>query len=108
MPYQTLQEFGNTSEGIHIMFLYAAATVPIFIPLMLFSFFIVMALGSYFAQIRIRGRGNFIASMAVASYITAITAIFMTLQPGLIDMLTLSVTIMVAVLSTLWLFISKE
>jgi len=108
MPYQTINEFGNTSEGIQVLFLYVASIVPIFIPLLLFSFFIIMALGSYFAQIRLRGRGNFVASAAVASYITAIIAIFMTLQPGLIDTFTLSVTIIVAILTTFWLFVSKE
>ena len=48
MTYQTLTEFNAT--GMDGMLVYVATVVPIFIPLVLFSFFTIITLATYFSQ----------------------------------------------------------
>lgn len=106
MTYQTLAEYNST--GMAGMLTYVADTVDIFIPGLLLVLFGVTLLGTYFAQKRSEGRGNFLASFAVASYFTAIISYFMMLIPGLIDNITLAITTTFAIVATIILFISKD
>ena len=103
--YQTFQEFNNTN--LTGLFLYPAEVVPIFIPMVLFVLFSIVLLGSYFAQKRLSGRGNFAASFAAAAYLITIIGFFMSLVPGLINTLTLVVCIIASVLGTLMLLWKK-
>jgi len=105
MTYETLSDV-NTSAGIHTLAIYVADTVPIFMPLALFSFFIIAFLGSYFASVRITNRGDLPASFAAAGFITAILATLMSLIP-LISLPTMAITYGVAILGALWLYFSR-
>ena len=107
MVYETISD-RNTSEGLHVMLVYVADVVPIFIPLVLFGFFIIIALGTYNSQTRTRGKGDFPASFAVAGFATAVLAIVMSLIDGLIPLPVVTITIVVSVVGLLWLYISKE
>lgn len=107
MEWATLDSV-NTSAGMHTIFTYTAGVVPIFIPLVLFAFFTIACIGSYYASIRLNNTGDFPASFAAAGFLTAILAVTMSLIPGLINLLTLVVTFGVAILGVLWLFFSKN
>ena len=108
MAYPTLNEVVNTSEGIHTLFIYTAHIVPIFIPLVLLAFFVIILLGTFFAQERLRGRGDFVASFTVAGYVTFIVASVMSLVENLISSITVITSLIVALIGTLWLFISRK
>ena len=106
MTYETINE-GNVT-GVAGIFTYVANVVPIFTPMLLFTIFIVAMLGSYYAQKRMEGKSSFLASFAVASYMTTIIAYFMMLIPGLINVLTLSVVTVITFIATLLVLIFKE
>ena len=110
MPYQTLTQFQNVTgtEGLAAVFVYSATIVPIFIPLVLFALFIVTCLASYFIPKSTTGKGNFPASFAAAGYFIAIVAFTMNLVDGLINLQTLVICLVVAVIGTAWLLLSKE
>lgn len=106
MPYTEIGDV-NTSEGIHTLFTYAVDTVPVFVPLLIFAIFIIGCVGSFFAQKRLTGRGNLPGSFAVGSWLTAIVAIVFSLIPNFIRTGTVVFCIALAILGTIWLYISR-
>lgn len=106
MPYQTLDQFNST--GVDGVLVYVAQTVPIFIPLTLFAILCIATLGTFFSQRRLTGRGSFASSFAAGSWFTAVVAIVMSLQPGLINSLTLTITILVSIVATVLLFLASD
>lgn len=107
MAYKTLDDV-NTTKGVHTLITYVAETVPIFTPLMLFAIFIISCLGSYFASIRLSGRGDFPASFAAAGFITTIVATVMSLIPGLINLPILVSCYGIAIVGGIWLYFSRN
>jgi len=109
MSYQTFTEFNKT--GIAAIFQYPTQlelVEHIFMPLLLFTVFIIALLASYFSQTRLRGRGDFWASFAAAGYFVVILAFVMSLMEGLINSTTLIITISVAVVGTILLLLSRD
>ena len=104
--YQTFTEFNQT--GMAGLFLYPASVVDIFIPMVLFTMFVVILLATYFSQKRLTGRGDFFASFAVAGYFVAILSFLMSLVDGLINGATILTCLIVAVIGTIILLISKK
>lgn len=107
MTYPGLETI-NTSEGIHSYYIYANSIVPILTPLILFAIFIVALLGSYFSQLRTRGFGNIASSFAVAGFIVAVVATFMSFIPGLINLTTLIVCYGISLAGFLWVIFDKR
>ena len=107
MAYTTLEEY-NTSAGIHTLFIYTADVVPIFIPLMLFAIFTITCLGSYFAQVRTKGSGDFPASFAVGGILTAIIAQLMAIIPNLVTIGTLVICYTAAIVGVIFLFLTRD
>lgn len=105
--YKTLDQV-NTSAGVHTLVTYTADVVPIFIPLVLFAFFIIAVLGSYFASVRATGRGDFPASFAAGGFITALLATALSLIPNLITIKTLAPAYGIAIVGIFWLIFSRD
>ena len=97
----------NMSEGFHVLFQYVSDVEPIFFPFLLFAVFIIVSLGSYFAQKELTGRGNFLASLSVAGYITTIVAYVLSLIPGVVNVFTIAVCLVVTIIFTLLLILQK-
>ena len=106
MAYETFSEWNKT--GLDQMFVYAADVVPIFIPLFLFSFFIIITLASYFSSKRLSNDGDLAASFVVAGFATVILALVMSLIPGLIPTTYVVIIIAITVLGILFLFFSRR
>jgi len=104
--YQTFTEFNRTD--VAGLFLYPASVVNIFIPMVLFTLYIIVLLATYFSSKRLTGRGDFFASLAVAGYFTTIIAFVMSLVSGLVNITTLVVCIIAAIVGTTLLLISKR
>ena len=107
MVYPTLSSM-NVSEGLYIPFLYVAQTIDIFIPLVLFAFFFIIAYGSFYAQKRSSGEGDFPVSLVVASFSTTIMAILMSLIEGLIISRYVIITVVIAIFSFIFLVFSRK
>lgn len=106
MAYQTITEYNATE--ITDVFVYTATVVPILIPLVLFAFFIIMLLGSFFAQKRLSGTSDFFASFAVAGYSTFVVSIVLSLADNLISTYIVVITLIVAVVGTVMLLLTRE
>ncbi len=106
MPFEELSN-RNMSEGMHVLFQYVSSVEPIFFPLVLFAIFIVACLGSFFTQKNLTGRGNFLASLSVAGFITTITAYILSLIPGIVNTFTVVVCLVFSIVFTLLFFLKK-
>ena len=96
-------------EGLHIIFVYVNdITNGLLIKLLLTSIWMIVALGIYFNQKRLTGDGDFPVGVAVAGFVTFITAILLRIVPGLISGIDLGIVIVIAILGVLWLFFSKK
>ena len=110
MAYQTLDNFSasTSTDGIGMVLVYVATIVPLFIPLVLFALFVIIGVGSFMFQEKFKGRGDIPASFAAASVLVALTAFMMTLIDNLINLTTVIITFVIAVIAVIFLFISKE
>jgi hypothetical protein len=72
------------------------------------AFYLVILLGSYFSQQRLTGRGDFAASMAVAGFVTFISAILMSMIPDFITLTPMIISALVAILGVAILYASKR
>lgn len=107
MAYDTITDV-NMSQGLDQLFYYVADVVPIFIPLVLFAFFTIICLGSFFAQKRFSGRGDFFSSFAVAGYVTTVLAFLFSMIPDLVNPFTIAVCVVISIIGTLLLFVSRD
>lgn len=79
MTYITLDEINQTDLASVLS--YPSVNNPEFFPLMLFTFFVVITLVTFFREVIREGKGNFLSSLAVGSFVNiAITAIFLLLR----------------------------
>ena len=110
MAYQTLDNFSASSseEGLGMLLVYVANIVPLFIPLVLFALFVITGVGTFMFQEKSKGSGDLPSSFAAASVLVALTSFLMTLIDGLINLTTIIVCFVVAVIAVIFLFISKE
>lgn len=97
----------SATTAISDLMVYTGEIFPGFWPLALFGFWLILALGSYFSQQRLRGSGDFIGSAAVASFTTLVITFVLSLIPGLISLYVLGVVLMVAII-TGWMLLSSE
>ncbi len=104
--YQTFQQHNQTD--LAGLFVYPADIVPLFIPLLLFILFAIVMMGTYFSQRRLTTKGDFLSSFVTASFFVAVVASVMTLVDGLINLLTLSITYGVFIISVMFLLFSED
>lgn len=108
MVYETLDN-RNMSDGMTVLLVYANdLTGGLLVSLILFAFFLVVMLGSYYSQQRVSGTANFPGSFAVAGYVTTVLAVLMSLVDGFVPSYTIIICVVVSVLGTLWLFMDKN
>lgn len=106
--YQTLDTI-NTTQGLHTLLVYVNdVTSGLFTRLLLFAFFLIIAIGSYLSMQRTSGRNDLAASCAMGGYVTSGAAIIMSFIPGVISGIDIVVTIALTILFTLWLLMSRS
>ena len=98
----------NTTKGADEILIYVASQVPIFFPMFLFAFFMVILIGGYMATINREGRGRMAESFAVAGFLTAILSILLTLIEGLIPIWITVLCVTIAILGVIWYLSTKE
>lgn len=106
MAFPTYEEANLT--GLDGLLQYATDIVPIFIPIVLTGVFAIVLFGTYFSRRRLTGRGDFQASFAVASFVTAIIAYTMSLMPNVINTFTLVAVTGIAAIAVMVLWLAKE
>ena len=108
MAYDLITSY-NLTRGMHVPFIYINdITGGLFMRLVLFAFWIIIALGLYFHQKTTTGSGDFPQGVAVAGFSTFVLTVLFRLIEGLVDGWTFAVVIVVAVLGVLWLMFSRD
>ena len=98
----------NYTQGADTLLVYIAREVPIFFPMVLFCFFLVVMLAGYSSQKRTQGFSNLAMWSAVAGWLTSGLAILMTLTSGIINVFTLVITFVISFICTLWFMTSRR
>jgi len=99
----------NASEGLQVLFVYANdVTNGLFINLFLFALFLITMMGSFFASKRTTGQGNLAVSFAVAGFFVAGASIILSLIPNMVNIFTVIISIVVAVIGVLWLYLADS
>lgn len=80
--YKTLAEANATS--LADIFTYVGTEVPMFVPMLLFFWFMIVFLGSYTYQLRRTGYHPLFSSLAVASFMTTILATLFAFIPNFV------------------------
>lgn len=108
MSYPGLETINGVNDTSQYLVYANQVTGGIFTPLVLFAFFVVICLGSFFSWQRTTGRGDFVVSFAVAGYVTFGLAIILSLADGLINISTIVTVLVIAIVGTIWLYLSKR
>ena len=108
MTYPTLETVNATTDLANILVYANTITNGYFMPMVLFAFFIIVMIGSFVAQFRFSGRPNFQKSFAVSSFSTFGVAMLMSSKNGLLEPTILIITLVLTILSAMWLFFSSE
>lgn len=113
MTWQTIEQYNATTPDMVI--LYVMDIWNGFVPMLLFVFFMIILLASYFSQRRTTGRGSFPSSFAVAGFSTAVLSILVSIgvkitagEVGGVIILSMVVSIVVASAGVLWLLSSRD
>jgi hypothetical protein len=83
------------------------SAVPIFIPFLLFFVFGVIFITGYRKQSAATGRGDAAVWATVAGIGASVVALLLSIRPGLIDMLTLTITIVTTIFFGIWMLASR-
>ena len=101
MTYQTITQANAT--GLGGILAYVQDIVPVFIPLTLLSFYVVVALASYYIELSRRGVADFSTSVAVAGFATFALSLAMATRDGLINTYVSVIVFVVMVLGVFWM-----
>lgn len=109
MTYASLGSY-DLNDGLHVLFLYANdITGGVFIAMFLFTLYLIILLGSYFAQKNSTGRGDFPQSLAVAGFIVVVVAgLLRVASAGIVGLPLLAVCLIVFLIGLAILFLDKE
>lgn len=108
MAYPTLSSY-NVTNDITMLFVYANdVTSGVFMPLVMFAFFMIVLMASFFAQRRFGGNNDFAVSFAVAGFLTAGFSYILLIKDGLINPLYSVVATVIAIIGMIWLFFTSK
>jgi hypothetical protein len=95
--------------GLDVVLLYLNdVTSNVFMKIMLFTTFLIIAFGIFYASKRSVGTGDFPVAFAVASFTTTIFAFILRLRSGLVDGISIAVLIVMCLIGILMLMFDDE
>lgn len=106
MPH--LYNLPNSTGGADTILVDTVNVVPIYIPMLLVFTFFVVFLGGIARQKGRSGFADYPMWSIIASISTLIIALILTLQAGLIDILSLTIVVLVNIGSALWFFLERR
>ena len=105
MVYQTIQEANVT--GLDGILVYINSAIPIFTPALLIAVYLAISLMIYLGTKRY-GQGDIFAAMSAAGFFVVVLGTIMTLTFGIINIYSITVTILIAVVSFVLLMIRRN
>lgn len=106
MTYADLSTVNATTDLSNLLLYVNNLTNGYAMPSVLVAFFLIIFLGGSFYQIRFRGDARWDFSFAVAGFITFGMAMIMSQKNGLLNPLYLLVSLAVAILGAVWLYMT--
>ena len=109
-PYNGLDTinatYGNTTDLTRILVYANDITDGFMGPMILFAFFMVALMGSYYAQIRFSSRGKIESSFTAAGFVTTGLAVIMSTVIGLLSLQWVLYSLVITILGVLWIYLS--
>ena len=95
MSYQLLTGSSyNLTQGLQVLFIYCNdVTGGLFSKMMLLALWCIICFGIFFSAKRATGTGDFPPAFMIASFVVFIFAMIMRLVPGLVDIFTIAIII---------------
>ncbi|KYK20690.1 hypothetical protein AYK24_09875 [Thermoplasmatales archaeon SG8-52-4] len=106
MPYT--YELPNMTEGIDEALVDTVSAVPVFTPLLLLFIFLIVLIGGAVKQKFRTGTADVPMWMTLASIVTLIISLILTLRSGLIQGEVVAIVIAMTILSGAWLFFDRN
>lgn len=108
MTYPTLETVNATTDLSNIFIYVNEITNGYAMPSVLGAFFLIIMLGSIFAQLRFKGTVRPDFAFAVAGFASFGLAVLMSLKNGLLNPAYLMISLALAILGALWVYLSGE
>lgn len=108
LAFETLAERNTTGDLTELLVYTNDVTSGLFSPLILFAFFMIILLGSFFSQKRLGRDADFAVSFAVAGFLTAGLSYIMMLRDGLLSPFVGLITTFIAIIGVAWLWFSRN
>ena len=105
MAFQELPT--DTEIGLREILNFPNLDTPIFYPVILFVIFIVFTLGTFFRQVKREGKGNFVSSMAVASFVTTTIAFVLSLLGLIQKQVVITATVIFIILQVIYMLTKR-
>lgn len=106
MAYQNISSMNIT--GLDSILVYVANEIPIFIPALLISTWLMLSLLIYFGTRKFAGQGDFFAGMAASGFLVAVLGTVITFTFGIINKWTLGMTLGIVVISVIVLLTGRS
>lgn len=97
----------TATSSIADIMVYTGTVFNGFWPMVLFGLWLIITLGTYFSQQRIRGTSDFISSATAGSVVTLVATFFLSLIPNLISIYVMSIVLMITLICA-WVLLSSE
>ena len=107
MAYESISG-RNMSRGVVAILEYVSDIEPLFVPLTVFVIFLSLSLGSYWLEKGLRGKGNFLGSLAAGGFSTTVIVFVMSLIPGFVNNFVVIVCLIISVVFVLLFLLSKD
>lgn len=101
-------ELPNITGGLDSGIAGIVSTVPIFIPMFLFSIYCIILFGGIISQKSRTGTADIPMWSTLASLGTLLLALPMTIIPNIIEPITLIIIILITIISGVWLFLNER
>lgn len=109
MPYQLPSETGiNLTRGADQFFVYLNQQVPLFMPMLFFALFMIVALGGYLSELRRQGFSFFAYWCTVGGVVTTVLMLMIMPIDGMVNNLMLEVSFIITAFCGIWFFMTKD
>lgn len=98
----------NYTKGLDQLFIYVQQEVPIFIPMVLLGFFIIILMAGFNSEQRREGSSSFSKWFAIAGFATTLVVFSMSIIDGLITLVHLGIVLTISFIGVLWFLISDN
>lgn len=107
-PYPDISTVNATNDLTQLLVYANTITNQLFMPLVLWAFFVIALIGSYYGQLRMSGRARIEVSFATSAFVTLLFAIIMETVPGLLPAVHFWAALAITILAVIWLYFSQE